>query len=71
MQGFYGHISNCYWLLGLSKLPLIGYYLVLLATAGLLATLCVQHGVVGLPSQQKTQIVRHATSGIVGHPFSG
>ncbi len=35
-------------LLGLSKLPLIGYYLVLLATAGLLVTLCVQRGVVGL-----------------------
>ncbi len=47
--------QGCYWLLSLSKLPHIGYYLVLLATAGLLATLCVQRGVVGLPSQQNTQ----------------
>ncbi len=36
--------QGCYWLLGLSKLPLIGYYFVLLATAALLATLCVQRG---------------------------
>ena len=36
--------QGCCWLLCLSKLPLIGYYLVLLAT------LCVQRGVVGLPS---------------------
>ena len=47
--------QGCCWLIGVSKLPLIAYYLVLLATAGLLATLCVQCGVVGLPSQQKTQ----------------
>ncbi len=60
--------QGCDWLLGLSKLPLFGYYLVLLATAGLLATLCVQRGVVGLPSFRTKNMSVVSSKGSSGRP---